>query len=191
MAEINSQYLLAQIFTVGNALIDFYLETNWGSVVFWLKIASTVFSIGLIFCIGWTLKRHRGVVMEMWRKSMGELFPGENVGMDLETRRFEHEEWTRVKKLWSSKSVNDKRLAIIDADSLLDNALREMNVPGDTMADRLSSPESPHLANLNEIAFAHKYRNELVHETGTVLDVLDAERAMKAYEAALKELKII
>ncbi|MDP3963174.1 MAG: hypothetical protein Q8Q39_01620 [bacterium] len=190
MLGISQQYLLAQIFTVGNAIIDFILETDWHNVVFWLKVASGILSAGLVYGIGWTLKKHRGVAMAMWHKSMGDAqSPGASI--DLETRRFEHDEWVRVKKLWASRSADDKRLAIIDADALLDNGLRELAIEGQTMAERLANPDAPHLANLNEVAFAHRYRNELVHEPGTPMDPLDADRAMKAYESALRELHII
>lgn len=191
MSDTDTQYLLAQVFAVGNAILDRFYATDWPRVILWIKVFSFLLSAALLFLIGLALKRHRDVMVAAWHASRGETPGMGETAMDPEERRSEHDEWVHTRKLFASRQEDDKRLAIIDADALLDNALRKMQIPGETMAERLASPEMPQLSNLNEIAFSHKFRNELVHEPGTKLDPLDAERAMKAYEHALKELKII
>ncbi len=178
---------LAQMFTVGNAIIDFFVATNWTRAVFALKIFSFIISTAMLFAIGWVLKKHRGIsaaYLKPASKTMGQ-------EIDPQVAYYEREEWNNIIKLWSSASLAEKRLSLIDADALLDNVLRERGVPGDTLGERFTSPEMPPLSNMHEVYFAHKFRNELVHESGATFDLVDAQTAFTAYERALKELKII
>lgn len=190
MQRMEQQYL-AQMFTVGNAIIDFFVETDWQSVVRWLKIISFIFSALFATAIAWTLKKHRDIYLPIRALRPTDALKTVAPEIDTEVKKYEHDEWNNLKALWSSKSLAEKRLSLIDADALLDNVLRERGVAGETMQERLASPEAPQLSNLEEVFFAHKFRNELVHESGATFDLMDAQRSFTAYERALKELRVI
>ena len=182
----------AQIFSIGNGIIDYALAIEWPRVVVRLKVFSFILSASALGAIIWTLKKHREVLITAAQKIQNASAdkPPET-SADRDEKRFIGEEWGRVKKLWTSHSLEERRLALIEADALLDNTLRDRGAKGESLAERLTHPASPRFAHAAEVVFAHAFRNELVHEAGATLDPIDAERAFAAYTNALKELKVI
>jgi hypothetical protein len=101
------------------------------------------------------------------------------------------ERWELVTKRFVPNSGDAMRLAIIEADALIDSILKEFGFEGEHMADRLSKVGPDSLRCLDRLWRAHRLRNELVHTPGFTLLSVDAERAMRDYEAFLKEVKIL
>lgn len=78
-------------------------------------------------------------------------------------------------------------LAIINADKLLDSALKKRNFKGETMGERLVSAKNI-LSKRQRVWEAHKLRNRLVHEDSVKLDRKKTLEALKGFESALKDL---
>lgn len=78
-------------------------------------------------------------------------------------------------------------LAIIDADKLLDKALRARKYKGKTMGERLVAAQRDILAN-DDVWFGHKLRNRLVHEHDVKLKERDVKEALLGIKHALKDL---
>jgi hypothetical protein len=77
-------------------------------------------------------------------------------------------------------------LAIIDADTLLDDALRKLHYKGKSMGERLVSAQRD-LSSNDTVWFGHKLRNKIVHEQ-IALKKRDVQAALKGYLQALKDL---
>lgn len=78
-------------------------------------------------------------------------------------------------------------LAIINADKLLDLALRKRNFKGETLGERLISAKNV-MSRRQRVWDAHKLRNRLVHEENVKLDRKKTLEALKGFEMALKDL---
>lgn len=78
-------------------------------------------------------------------------------------------------------------LAVINADKLLDTALKKRNFKGETMGERLISAKNA-LSRRQRVWEAHKLRNRLVHEEVAKLDRKRTMEALKGFESALKDL---
>lgn len=78
-------------------------------------------------------------------------------------------------------------LAIINADKLLDSALKKRNFKGETMGERLVSAKNI-LSKRQRVWEAHKLRNRLVHDENVKLDRKKTLEALKGFESALKDL---
>lgn len=78
-------------------------------------------------------------------------------------------------------------LAIIDADKLLDEALKTRRFKGKTTGERLVAAQHE-LKNNSEVWFAHKLRNRLVHEQDIKLRKNDVKDALLGIRSALKDL---
>ncbi|MBI4034375.1 hypothetical protein HY380_00585 [Candidatus Saccharibacteria bacterium] len=78
-------------------------------------------------------------------------------------------------------------LAIIDADKLLDDALRRRGFSGKTMGERLVDAQRT-LTNNDAVWFAHKLRNRLVHESEARIREREAKAALAAIRQGLKDL---
>lgn len=78
-------------------------------------------------------------------------------------------------------------MAIIQADSLLGEALKKRRFKGKTMGERLVSAQKSFTDN-DSVWFAHKLRNKLVHEVNTELKQKEVQKAMLGLRQALRDL---
>jgi hypothetical protein len=92
-----------------------------------------------------------------------------------------------AKLLERVKTPEGMVLAVIDADKLLDEALKKRHFKGKTMGERLVSAQRT-LTNNDSVWFAHKLRNRLVHEPNVRLKKTDAQNALAGFRQALKDL---
>ncbi len=95
------------------------------------------------------------------------------------------ERWKNLQKMCADSSTWP--LAIIDADKLLDDALRQSHVKGKTMGERLVTVQRS-LSNNDAVWYAHKLRNKLVHEEYDNLKERDVKAALLGFRQALKDL---
>jgi cell division protein FtsL len=77
-------------------------------------------------------------------------------------------------------------MAVIDADKLLDDALRRCHYRGKTMGERLVSAQRD-LSSNDTVWYSHKLRNKIVHED-IQLKKRDVQAALKGYLQALRDL---
>ena len=77
-------------------------------------------------------------------------------------------------------------MAIIDADKLLDDALKRLHYRGKTMGERLVSAQRDITSN-DMVWFSHKLRNKIVHED-IKLKKRDVQTALSGYLKALRDL---
>jgi len=101
------------------------------------------------------------------------------------------EKWKQIKEKYENGSVDESKVAIIQADALVDTILKNAGLEGEHMADRLMNIDRAELKSLDDIWTSHKIRNNVVHTDGFELSSEMSERAMRGYEKFLKELKII
>lgn len=96
--------------------------------------------------------------------------------------------WSDIERHFFVGSDNDLKIALIKADTLLDEALIDAGVPGAQLGDRLKRVRPELLPNIEDIWQAHKIRNRIAHETDFVIKRDLAERALTVYEKALEYL---
>jgi len=78
-------------------------------------------------------------------------------------------------------------LAVIDADKLLDEALKRRHFKGGTTGERLVAAQRS-LSDNDAVWYAHKLRNRLVHEPNVKLKKREAQTALAGYRQCLKDL---
>jgi hypothetical protein len=95
-------------------------------------------------------------------------------------------------KRWSElltkvKTSDGMAIAIIDADKLLDEALKKRHFKGKTMGERLVSAQRT-LSDNDAVWYAHKLRNRLVHENNVKLKKHHVQRALAGFRQGLRDL---
>lgn len=93
--------------------------------------------------------------------------------------------WKVLQKLLRDQSTWP--LAIIEADKLLDHALKARKYKGKTMGERLVAAQRD-IQDNDEVWFGHKLRNRLVHEHDVRLRERDMKDALLGIKHALKDL---
>lgn len=99
--------------------------------------------------------------------------------------------WHRVTRHYFAGDEVNLKLAILEADKILDDALRVAGARGETMADRLKSISTGDLPIVNELWEAHRVRNRIAHEQNYNLDRLTADKALSIYQKAFQELGLL
>lgn len=133
--------------------------TTTGWIV--VALAATLFVISILAIF---MKRHRpkhlntNYYNEKWQKLQSQLCDN---------------------KLWP--------LAVIDADKLLEEALKAKKYKGKSMGEKLVSAQHD-LSNNDLVWFGHKLRNKLVHEADVKLRKNDVKDALLGIRSALKDL---
>lgn len=101
------------------------------------------------------------------------------------------ERWQAIQKKASLASSDSLRMAVIEADSLVNDVLGQLGLGGKHMADRLMNLNPDEYSTLNAIWRAHRIRNDLVHTPGFFLSPEDAQKLLSDYESFLKEIGAI
>lgn len=102
----------------------------------------------------------------------------------LNKKRFQ-QKWINLLEL--VKTPEGMVLAVIDADKLIDEALRRRHFKGTGMGERLVSAQHV-LSNNDGVWFAHKLRNRLVHETDVKIGQKDTKTALENFKQGLIDL---
>jgi len=99
--------------------------------------------------------------------------------------------WATSQKHFFAGDANDLKMAVVEADNILNDALRYAGIRGVNLGDRLKSVRRNQMPNLQDVWDAHKLRNEIAHETSFTLKRDMAEHALDAYKIALKNLGVL
>ena len=98
------------------------------------------------------------------------------------------ERWKEIQKLYADK--NTWPLAVINADKLVDDALKKSKYKGKTMGERLVAAQHDLTTN-DGVWYGHKLRNKLVHEDFSIKSKNEVKDALLGFLQALKDLGAI
>ena len=86
--------------------------------------------------------------------------------------------------------VSSYHLSVLNADKLVDQALRDRGIKGQTMGERMKNAVNL-FSDRNGIWTAHKLRNNIAHEQDAVVTYEEARYALRSFKIALKDLGAI
>jgi len=98
--------------------------------------------------------------------------------------------WLKIENSLEKGNESSYRLAVIDADKLVDKALTEMGIPGQSMGDKLKKI-GDRLPDIQKLWHAHKLRNQVVHADDFNISYDEARRALAIFRQTLKNLGAI
>ena len=101
-----------------------------------------------------------------------------------------NKKWAKIKRK-SQTSGAEARLAIIEADALLDEILKRMGFRAETLKERLEILTPDILENLEQVKKVHTIRLNIVRDPSYHLDSASAHQVLDVYEKALKNLQVL
>lgn len=108
--------------------------------------------------------------------------------LTLMDQNFVRENWLRIEEQANLGKPSNFRSAVIDADKLVDFVLKKIYPSLDSMGERLKQAKSEFKDNYpvyDQLWFAHKTRNELVHNVGFELASVQAKVVLENFKNAL------
>jgi hypothetical protein len=100
--------------------------------------------------------------------------------------------WRRIVEQISSESEQDWRLAILEADIMLNELLDMLGYKGETMGDKMKQVDRGDFQTIDIAWEAHRVRNRIAHEGAAhIMNSREARRIIGLYERVFKEFKLI
>ena len=103
-----------------------------------------------------------------------------------------HLRWQRILEQGHSESEESWRLAILEADIMLNELLDARGYKGETMGDKMRQVERGDFNTIDLAWEAHRVRNKVAHEGAAhLLNVREVRRILGLYERVFREFKVI
>jgi hypothetical protein len=157
---------------------------NADLALFWLGFISM--SLSIIFIMGITY-----LLIKINEAGAAEKDMYVPVLQSGETASMVNESWQNVLRYMSSENPSDWKFAIIEADTMLDEMLKRMGLPGESLGERLKAIDPADFNTLGEAWEAHKARNQIAHQTGAEISQREARRVIDLYERVFSEFSYI
>ena len=95
--------------------------------------------------------------------------------------------WQLVQRHLLSENPGDWRLAVLEADIILDELVRAVSPMGENLGERLKNLDASDFRNIDKAWEAHKIRNAIAHEGADfVLSQREAKRIIGLYEEVFR-----
>jgi hypothetical protein len=149
--------------------------------VTFVTVLSLFFLVGIVY----SLIRWRQWAIE-WQKL---IYPSPG---DAEKPAPKNEKWERVQEHLRSDNPSDWRLAILEADIVLDEMLDSLGYIGDTIGDKLKKAKKGDFQTIDQAWEAHKIRNAIAHQgQDFTLTQREAQRIVGLYKQVFEEFDYI
>ena len=99
--------------------------------------------------------------------------------------------WENIEKRLKNDSLSEYKLAILEADKLVDEVLLKIGYEGSNMTERLENANSKQIEELDELIKSHQIRNKIINDKNFVLDGQKAKKIIKPYHDFLEDFEII
>lgn len=167
-------------------MMYYFLDHIWP---IWQLIAAIVSALALAGIIhnSWKL---RAINIEE-QKIYNPLFPS-SVLDGAQVIEPKNEKWEKVIKYANSSDASDWRLAIIEADVMLEKLLRIIGYKGESVGEMLKSVDKKEFLTIEHAWEAHKVRNAIAHSGGDFqLNERETKRVIALFEKVFKEFQVI
>lgn len=101
------------------------------------------------------------------------------------------EHWQSILSKLESADPESMKIAIIEADALIGDVLRQLGYEGEHLADRLARVRAEDFPSVEKLWQAHRLRNELVHTPSFQISQSHAQDMVEVYGKFLKEVGIL
>ena len=167
---------------ISSKIISFLLYPDFSGILGTIRtvfiiISALLFTAIVIFILRTSWLRHRAIEDLTEFVSYRPLEKGKSL-----------KRWSAIEKKIAAGTEDDYKLAVIEADNLVDEVLEKMDIKGDTIEDRLKQVDSVILKNIDDVWEAHKVRNNVVHDPDYQLTLERAKETIELYREALKNL---
>lgn len=103
----------------------------------------------------------------------------------------ENQDWVRIKNMLNSSNVSDWKVAVLEADKMLDHLISTLGYQGEDLGSKLMKIERADFRTLEEAWQAHKFRNRIAHTPKLDLDRNPFEEAINNFEKVFREFDYI
>lgn len=106
-------------------------------------------------------------------------------------KEFFAKQWKLISEKIEQDQPHSWTLAVVEADKLIDEAMKRMGVQGEHFADRLSNFDGTEIGSIEKLWRAHRIRNDITHLPGFALSKKDSIEILAVYKKFLIEVGLL
>jgi large-conductance mechanosensitive channel len=184
---INMEYVFSKIVEYSQFLVNFLTNPHTWTV---LGIISAVLSILCIAVIIFSLVRL--IEIQNYEKKEVDHEINEALLREKEMNRNANPRWHYIETLIESPNDSDWRVAVIEADSMMEEILKEKGLSGSTVSELLEGARESGYRSIQDAWNAHLIRNKIAHDGSDFpLSQVEGRRAIKMFQNFFEELRVI
>ncbi len=123
---------------------------------------------------------------------MRDTIIGVNMPPELSTKKPQmRRKWDKITAGLKTDNESLWKVAIIEADNVIDDLIARMKYPGENMSERLDGINPGQIDNIEELRRAHEMRNRIIHDENFKLDKKQAEEIIGYYENFLRYFEVL
>ena len=165
------------------ASTQYPLYTKWVGFVFFSVFISLCFIAFIVYCTI-RIKQIRQYEEDRFASSAHTI-------QSLDVSRTQMR-WNRITEQIHSDHEQNWRLAILEADIMLNELLDVLGYRGETMGDKMRNVERADFNTIDMAWEAHRARNKIAHEgTSLLLNSREARRIVDLYERVFREFQFV
>ena len=168
--------------TLPQDIIAFILNPPDYGWLLGIKVAFIIFSLFLIGLIIFTLHK-TSWLKYIFLQDAAEIVTYRPFGV----KKIE-KDWRKIIARLNMASEPEQKLAVIEADNIMNETLKRMGFAGNSLAERLTKLTSATLPNIEDLQAAHKVRDKIVHDPNYGLSLEETKNVLGVFEKALRDL---
>ena len=164
-------------------LAEIYYQ-YWPQIMFFSSILSVILIVGI-----WYVRQKMKIVSEKEEEVFDTVV---SVEENTEASTIKNKRWERILEYINSESQEEWRLAILDADVVLDEMMTKSGYDGENLGEKLKQVERSDFTTINLAWEAHKIRNTIAHSgSDIILSKRTAKKAIDLYRQVFEEFHYI
>lgn len=184
---LNMDYVFFKITKVIEPIYAFITNPNLWSTI---GTISMILSLILLAVIIFSLVRMREIQIADKEEIEHEIHLA--MARKKEKEKNQNPRWHYVLTLIESPNESDWRVAIIEADSFLEEVLKERGLTGSTLSELLESAKDSGYRYIEDAWDAHLVRNQIAHEgSNFYISQFEGRKVIKKYQNFLEDLGVI
>ena len=168
-----------------NNIISFLISPDIQTKLFSAKVAFLAVSLFFLVLIIFVLLRTHYLRWMFFNDTI-EFFTFRQFGAKKRNRT-----WNKILRRLETGTEPEYKLAVIEADNMLDGSLKRMEYVGQSFEERLKNLTPAVLPNIAEVCEAHKIRNSIVHNPDYRLSSDEVQKTLEGYRQAFQALQMI
>ena len=184
---LNIEYVFSKIIEYVQPVINFFTNPQtWANLGFISALLSIIFIAIIIFA----LVRMREI----------QAYDKDEINHEIEKALLKEKEkdrdtnprWHYILTLIESSNESDWRVAIIEADSMMEEILKEKGLSGETVSELLEGARESGYRYIQDAWDAHIIRNKITHVGSDFpLSQVEGRRVIKMFQNFFEELRIV
>ncbi|MFA6251125.1 MAG: hypothetical protein WC603_00660 [Candidatus Paceibacterota bacterium] len=184
---LNVEYVFEKIVEYAQPFINFFANPDTWNTIGVISMFLSIISIAIII---FSLVRMIEIQLHERDEVNHEIMQAQL--RQKERDRTANPRWHYIQTLIESPNESDWRVAIIEADSLMEEILKEKGIGGNTVSELLEGAKDSGYRSIQDAWDAHLIRNQIAHDgLDFPLSQVEGRRVIKLFQNFFEELRII